>query len=323
MNYTEFASTGEQVSRLCLGTMMFGGRTDKAEADRILGAAIEGGVNFVDTAAMYCDGLTESILGEICQGRRDKLFLATKVHKGLDYDSIVGSIDESLARLQTDRVDLYLIHWPRAGMQPEPMMRALNHVVQSGKARHVGCCNFPAWLFAHANAIAARNGWAQLVCNQLPYNLIERGIEVEILPQARAERVAITIYRPLLIGILAGKYPAGAAQVADSRGESDPRIPAWLERYGAALAGFEGFARDHGVHPAHVALAWLLHSPAVTSVIGGVSRLDQLQPQIDGCSFRLTDEEYGQLAALFDSAVKEEAGGAFPGLRRELELVGG
>lgn len=322
MEYIAFGTTGEHVSRLCLGTMMFGDRTDKAEADRILGSAIEQGVTFIDTAAMYCDGLTESILGEICQGRRDKLFVATKVHKGVDAASIASSIDESLARLRMDHVDLYLIHWPRQGMQPESMMRALDEVVRAGKARFVGCCNYPAWLFAHSNAIAERNGWAKLVSNQLPYNLIERGIEVEILPQALAENVAITIYRPLLIGILAGKYQPGAPLAADSRGESDPRIPAWLDRYGAALDGFAAFAADHGVHPAHVALAWLLLSPSVTSVIGGVSRLDQLQPQIDACSFTLTDEEYEQLSALFDSAVKEEAGGAFPGLRRDLQLLG-
>ncbi len=322
MEYVSFGTTGAQLSRLCLGTMMFGGRTDKAEADRILGHAIEQGVNFIDTAAMYCDGLTETILGEISQGRREKIFVATKVHKGVDAASITSSIDESLARLQMEYVDLYLIHWPRQGMQPEAMMRALNEVVQAGKTRFVGCCNYPAWLFAHSNAIAERNGWAKLVSNQLPYNLIERGIEVEILPQALAENVAITIYRPLLIGILAGKYQPGAALTTDSRGESDARIPAWLERYGAALAGFNDFAASHGVHPAHVALAWLLHSPGVTSVIGGVSRLDQLQPQIDACSFKLSDDEYAQLSALFDSAVKEEAGGAFPGLRRELQLLG-
>lgn len=322
MDYVAFGATGEQVSRLCLGTMMFGDRTDTAEADRILGSAIENGVNFIDTAAMYCDGRTEKILGEICQGRRDKLFVATKVHKGVDAASITSSIDESLERLQMDHVDLYLIHWPRQGMRPEAMLQALNDVVQSGKTRFVGCCNYPAWLFAHANAIAERNGWAKLVSNQLPYNLIERGIEVEILPQALAEHVAITIYRPLLIGILAGKYQPGKPLAADSRGESDPRIPAWLDRYGAALAGFAKFTADRGVHPAHVALAWLLHSSAVASVIGGVSRLDQLQPQIDACAFTLTDDEYGQLSTLFDSAVKEEAGGAFPGLRRELQLLG-
>ncbi|MBK9941115.1 MAG: aldo/keto reductase [Kouleothrix sp.] len=322
MNYVQFGSTGEQVSELCLGTMMFGDRCDQAEADRILGSAIDGGVTFIDTAAMYRDGETERILGQILPGRRDKLFIATKVHKGVDAASIAGSIDESLERMRIDYVDLYLIHWPRKGMQPEPIMRALNRVVQAGKARFVGCCNYPAWLFAHSNAIAERNGWARLVCNQLPYNLIERGVEVELLPQALAENVAITVYRPLLIGLLAGKYQPGAPIAANSRGQTDPRIAAWLERYGAAITRFNQLAAARGLHPAQLAIAWLRHSPAVTAPIGGVSALNQLQPLLDAFTVELSAAEHQELAGLFDSAVKEEAGGAFPGLRRELELLG-
>ena len=301
---------------------MFGDRTDQQESDRILSSAIENGVNVIDTAAMYCDGLTETILGDICKGRRDKLFVATKVHKGVDPDSILSSIDESLARLQMDYVDLYQIHWPRQGMQPEAIMEALDHIVQSGKARFVGCCNYPAWLFAHSNAIAERNGWAKLVSNQLPYNLVERGIEIELLPQALHEHVAIMVYRPLLIGLLAGKYQPGATLTSDSRGQTDKRIATWLERYATALAGFTQFAADHGVHPSHVAIAWLRHTAAVTAVIGGVSRIDQLQDQINAFSFELSDADYQQLVDMFDTTVKEEAGGAFPGLRRETRLLG-
>ena len=114
MRYIEFGNTGETVSEMCLGTMMFGQRCDEAESDRILGAAIDGGVTFVDTAAMYAEGVTEEILGRILKGRRDKLFIATKVHKGVDAQSILESIDDSLARLQLDFVDLYLIHWPKS-----------------------------------------------------------------------------------------------------------------------------------------------------------------------------------------------------------------
>lgn len=322
MQYVEFGTTGAQVSAMCLGTMMFGDRCDQAESDRILGMAIEGGVNFIDTAAMYKDGLTETILGQILKGRRDRLFLATKVHKGVDAASIESSIDESLARMQLEYVDLYMIHWPRKGMRPAEIMGALNRVVAAGKARFVGCCNYPAWLYAHSNAIAAREGWAPLVCNQLPYNLIERGLEVEILPQAIADRVAITIYRPLLIGLLAGKYKVGAPITGNSRGETDARIPAWLDKYGPAIARFEQIAAGRGLHPAQLALAWLRHSPAVTAAIAGVSAADQLPPQLAAFDVLLTDAEHQELSDLFDSAVKEEAGGAFPGLRRELALLG-
>ncbi len=210
MDYIEFGATGEQVSEMCLGTMMFGSRCDEAEADRILGAAMDSGVNFIDTAAMYADGLTEEILGRIMGSRRDGLFLATKVHKGVDAASLLTSIDESLARLKTDYVDLYLLHWPVPGMRPEEIMRALSEVVAAGKARFVGCCNFPAWLVAHCNGIAAANGWPKLVNNQVAYNIIERGIEVEILPQAVAEHIAITAYRPSSHGLADRQVPLGA-----------------------------------------------------------------------------------------------------------------
>ena len=163
MNYVKFGRTGEKVSEMSLGTMMFGDRCDQAETERILVTAMEHGVNFIDTAAMYCNGTTERILGRIIKGRRDKLFIATKVHKGVDAESILGSIDESLARLQVDHVDLYMIHWPKEGMNPEEVMEALNSVVVQGKARYVGCCNYPAWLYCYSNAIAARNDWAPLV----------------------------------------------------------------------------------------------------------------------------------------------------------------
>jgi aryl-alcohol dehydrogenase-like predicted oxidoreductase len=322
MNQVTFGSTGVQVSELCLGTMMFGDRCDQAEADRILALAMEQGVNFIDTAAMYVDGGTETILGEILKGRRDKLFVATKVHKGVDGESIRTSIDESLRRLQLDYVDLYMIHWPKPGMKPTEIMAALADVVAAGKARFVGCCNYPAWLAAHHNAIAAQNGWPTLVCNQIPYNPIERGVEVEILPQAVADNIAITCYRPLVFGLLAGKYQPGEAIPEDSRGNRDPRIGRWLEKYGEGLSRFNAFAADRGLHPAQLAVAWLRKSPAVTNPIIGVSSARQLEASFGAFTTDLSDADYAEVTGFFDAAVQEEAAGAFPGLRRELHLLG-
>jgi aryl-alcohol dehydrogenase-like predicted oxidoreductase len=328
MKYVEFGKTGEKVSEMCLGTMMFGARCDEAESDCILSAAVDRGVNFVDTAAMYCDGRTEEILGRIMKGKRDKLFVATKVHKGIDATSILESIDESLARLQTDFADLYLIHWPVVGMHPAEVMEALNNVVLQGKARYVGCSNYPAWLFAYSNAIAARNGWAALVCNQVAYNLIERGVEVEILPQAMTEKVAVTAYRPLAIGLLSGKYKIGKALPPDSRGQTDPRVITWLSEHGDAIERFGRFAADLGVHPAQMAISWVRYSPAVTSPIVGVSSLQQLECSIGAFDFDLTAEQYDHLTNIFDTAVKEEGLQRFPGMkynfprfRRNLTLV--
>jgi len=320
MNYVPFGATGVTVSELCLGTMMFGDRCDQAEADRILATAMAHGVNFIDTAAMYVNGGTETILGHILKGRRDQLFVATKVNN-IDPQVIRSSLDESLQRMQLDYVDLYMLHWPKPGMDTTAMMAALNDVVQAGKARFVGCCNYPAWLLAHMNSVADRNGWPRLVCNQIPYNPIERGVEVEVLPQALTEKIAITVYRPLAFGIFAGKYTPGSTIPEDSRGATDARIPRWLEKYGDGIKRFLEFAADRQLHPAQLVVAWLRHSPAVTNPIIGVSSERQLHASLAAFDVNLTDAEYAEVTGMFDTAVKEEAGGAFAGLRRDFNLV--
>ena len=329
MQTVQFANTEARVSEMCLGTMMFGGRCDEAESDRVLGAALDQGVTFIDTAAMYGNGLTEEILGRIMRGRRDRLFLATKVHKGVDAASILSSIDESLARLQTSYVDLYLIHWPVQGMRPRAMMEALAQVVAQGKARYVGCCNYPAWLLAHSNAIAAENGWPKLVCNQIAYNIVERGVEVEILPQAVAEQIAITAYRPLAQGLLTGKYRWGQPLPENTRGQTSAQIITWLSQYGESVDRFIHFAEERGISPVQLATAWVRHSPAVTSPIVGVSSLSQLQASIDAFSYDLSDADYAAVTAIFNTEVKEEGLQRFPGLkynfprlRRNLALLG-
>lgn len=321
MQQIKLGNTGVSVSLMCLGTMMFGGRCDETEADAIVGAAIDGGVNFLDTAAMYEDGRTEEIVGRILKGRRDKLFLTTKVHKGVDGASIRSSIDESLKRLQTDHVDLYMIHWPVKGMDPQAIMAALNDVVAAGKTRFIGFCNCPAWVFAYCNAIASSNGWPELVCNQVPYNLLERGIEVEILPQAQALGIAITTYRALSAGLLAGKYRPGQPLPQDARGTTDPRLATWLARYGEGVAQLLAMAAELGVEPGHLATAWVYRQAGVTSPIVGVSSLRQLQSALSGFTLALTSEQRERLAGYFDTAVKEEAGGSFPVLRRSLDLM--
>jgi len=321
MKQVVFGGTGERVSQMCLGTMMFGGRCDEATADRIVGAALDRGVNFLDTAAMYADGGTEEILGRILKGKRDKVFLTTKVHKGVDRRSITESIEESLRRLRMEYVDLYLIHWPRKGMRPEEMMGALDEVVRAGKARFVGCSNFAAWLYAHFNAVARAHGWAELVCNQVPYNPIERGIEVEILPQAVAERVAITVYRPLAIGLLAGKYHPDRPLPEDTRAAADERVARWLNRYAAGVRFLHDFARRRGVSPVQAAIAWVRGAPGVTCPIVGVSRFEQLEEAVRAFDFELASDEREAISDAFGAAVREEAGGEFPNLRRNVSLL--
>ena len=329
MKTVELGATGVKVSELCLGTMMFADRCDYAASAAIVNAALEHGIDFVDTAAAYSAGACEEFLGRILKGKRDQVFLATKVAKGVDRQSILSSLDESLARLQTDHVDLYMIHWPVQGMNVAEVMQALNETVRSGKARYVGCCNYPAWLVAHSNAIAERNGWAKLMCNQVAYNLIERGVEVEILPQAIAEKIAITAYRPLAIGLLAGKFSTTTPMPVETRGKTDSRVITWLSQHGSSIDRFNRFATDKGIHPANLATAWVRYSDAVTCPIVGVSSLRQLEETIQAAEINLTAEEYAALTDLFNTEVKEEGLQLFPGLkynfprlRRNLHLVG-
>jgi len=318
MQSVPFGRTGKEVSEMCLGTMMFGDRCDEAESDRIFSTAIERGVTFIDTAASYGKGETEAILGRIMGNRREKLFIGSKIVNKTPPADFARSLDESLARLQTDYVDLHMIHWPHAQMDTTAMMEALNGLVTSGKARYVGCCNFPAWLVAHCNMIAQQNGWAPLVSNQITYNVIERGVEVEVLPQAVADKIAITVYRPLLMGVLAGKYSSGIPE--DSRGYTDQRVANWLEKFGG-FKQFDAFAAERNQHPAQLAIAWVRYSAGVTSPIVGVRSLNQLKATIDAFDVNLSDAEYNELTQMFDTAVQEESGGNFSNLRRAMDLV--
>lgn len=328
MKQVVFGTTGEHVTEFCLGTMMFGNRADEATSAHILDAALERGVNFIDTAAMYMNGGTEEILGRLLKGRRDRVFLTTKVNKGIDAEAICSSIDESLARLRLDYVDLYLVHWPMPGMKPLEIMGALNEVVTAGKARFVGCSNFPAWLVAHCNAIAAEHGWPRFVNNQVAYNLFERGIEVEILPQAVAENIAISAYRPIAEGLLAGRYQVGGPFPAGARGENSGPVVTWLSQYGSAILRFNRYAAALGVPPAALAIAWLRCSRGVTSVIAGASRPEQLDDAFAGFELDLTAEQYADVTDMFDTEVKEEGLQLFPGrkynfprLRRNMGLL--
>jgi 1-deoxyxylulose-5-phosphate synthase len=265
---------------------------------------------------MYAGGASEEFLGGALHGAaREKLFIATKVVKGIDRSSILESIDESLRRLRMEYVDLYMIHWPVVGMDLTVMMAALDEVVRKGKARLVGCCNFPAYLVAAANAIAAKHGWPRLVCNQVAYNLIERGVEVEILPQAVLERIAITAYRPLAVGLLAGKLRPGVPLDMSTRGCVDSRVITWLSQYGSSVERFFALAEEKGVQPAQLATAWVAYSPAVTAPIVGVTSLDQLEAAVLGMDIQLSEQKYRAVTMAFDTEVKEEGLQQFPGLK--------
>jgi 1-deoxyxylulose-5-phosphate synthase len=328
MKLIELAATGVKVSELCLGTMNFGARCDQQGSGEIVHTALDLGVTFFDTAPMYSNGASEEYLGKALGSKRKDVFIATKVHKGVDRKAILESLDESLKRLQTEYIDLYMIHWPAQGMDVIEIMSALNEVVKSGKARFVGCSNYPAWLVAFSNAVAERNGWPRLVCNSVAYNLIERGVEVEILPQAVAEKIAINPYRVLSVGLLTGKYSSTTPIQLDLRGNSDSRVITWLSQYGESVDRFNQFSKSAGISPANLAIAWVRYSKAITSPIIGISSAHQLTETVKGFDFDLTPDQYDQVTCLFDTEVWEEGIQLFPGfkynfprLRRKLDLL--
>ena len=328
MDYINLGTTGCRVSRFCLGTMMFGGKTDRDESIRITRAAIDGGVNFIDTADVYTDTRCESIVGEALEGVRDQVVLATKVGMkvgkgpndvGISRYHYVRAVEESLKRLRTDRIDVYYVHWPAARMNVEEMMRAMDDLVRAGKIVYPACSNFPAWLVMKSQWAADVGGYAPLVCGQYPYNLLERGLEIELLPMAQNLNFGITVYRPIAIGVLTGRYLGGTPE--GTRSDKDERIGKWMSKYGPAVQKLADFAQKRGHNATAAANAWCLANPAVTSVILGVSKLSQLEDNLKGFDLKLTQEDRAEIAGYFDTDIKEEAGGNFANWRRRADIL--
>jgi len=327
MRYRQLGASNVLVSEFCLGTMMFGGKTPQDESIRIIHRALEAGVNFVDTADVYNGGASEEIVGRALVGKRDQVVLASKFgmsmgqgpnESGVSRFHLVRAVEASLKRLRTDRIDLYYIHWPVEAMHLEETLRALEDLVRAGKILYPACSNFPAWLMVRALWLQDVAGCAPLIAGQYPYNLIERGLEVELLPAAKALGVGLVIYRPLSAGALTGKYldevPAG------TRGEQDDRLQPWTARYREGVKKLAAFAQERGYTSADAAIAWVRSHPAVTSPIVGISRMEQLEQNLAGFAWDMTPEEREEVSSFFPTEVWEEAGGRFPAWRRSFDI---
>jgi len=215
MKYRRVGKSGIKVSSLCLGTVPFGHYVGEEEAGAIVDRCLDAGINFFDTANVYARGASEEVLGKTLQGRRHDVVIATKVQMrvgggpndfGLSRAHIMGQIEVSLSRLQTDYVDLYYAHWPDYQTPLEETLRALDDLVCQGKVRYIGCSNFPAWLLCKALWISDVRNLSSFICVQPRYNLIDRGIETEILPFCAEEGIGVIPYSPLAGGFLTGKY---------------------------------------------------------------------------------------------------------------------
>jgi len=314
MEYTRLGSTGMKVSRICLGCMGFGDAAnwvhkwvlDEENSRPIIKKALELGINFFDTANVYSIGASEEILGRALKdfARRDEVVIATKVHGrmragpnggGLSRKAILSEIDNSLKRLETDYVDLYIIHRWDYETPIEETMAALNDVVRAGKARYIGASAMFAWQFQRALHVAERHGRARFVSMQDHLNLIYREEEREMLPLCRAEKIGVTPYSPLASGRLTRDWTPDSSLRAqtdqiqkskyDATADTDRRV---IERV-AEIAG------KHGVPRTHIALAWLLPKEPVTAPIIGATKIAHLEEAAGALAVRLTPEEVAYL----------------------------
>lgn len=320
MRYKKLGNTGLFVSELCLGTMTFGGQEDmwgkigqlqQAQAEELVGRALDAGINFIDTADVYSGGRSEEITGQALKNLkvpRENVVVATKVFgetgtagvnsRGSSRFHIIQSVKASLKRLQLDHIDLYQLHGFDPATPMEETLYALDTLVQHGHVRYVGVSNWAAWQIAKALGISERLGLARFASLQAYYTIAGRDLERELVPMMQSENVGLMVWSPLAGGLLSGKYDRnGKAEAGGRRVEFD-FPPVNKDRAFDCVDVMRTIADSKGVSVAQIALAWLLHQQAVTSVIIGAKRPEQLDDNLAATSVQLSDEELKQLDAV-------------------------
>jgi aryl-alcohol dehydrogenase-like predicted oxidoreductase len=314
MIYRSLGRTGVKVSPLCLGCLNFGGKADAETSYRIIDRAIDAGINFLDTANIYGRGKSEEVTGEALQrnGQRDKIVLATKVHGQMDdHDPnaqgnsrrhIIAQCEASLRRLQTDYIDLYQIHRPQPEIPIDETLRALDDLIRSGKIRYAGTSTFAAWQVMESLMVSRELGLNRFVCEQPPYNLLDRRIERELIPLARTYGLAIIPWSPLGGGLLTGRYSRDVRRPGDAKRyfQEDGYLDYILtEGFFDRIGPFCDLAQAKGCTPSQLALTWCLHQPGVTSPIIGPRTIEHLEDQLNAVKIVLTDDDRAALDKLF------------------------
>ena len=308
MKYKPFGNTGVQVSELCYGTMSFGGDADEQESARLYAACRDRGINFFDTADTYSKGRSEEILGRLIAGERDNLVISSKCtgpmsddvnDRGSNRRHIAAAVEASLRRLNTDRLDVFFMHLWDPTVPLEEILRALEKLVADGKVLYLGASNYAAWQIAKALGISACRGWPRFDVLQPMYNLVKRQVESEILPLALSEKLAVMPYSPLGGGLLSGKYAGGAAPADGRLLTSAMYTSRYREPWTREVASsFAAFARERGVHPVSLAVAWVGGHPAITCPIIGARSVEQLTPSLDAATIDMTPELRREISAL-------------------------
>jgi aryl-alcohol dehydrogenase-like predicted oxidoreductase len=308
MEYKLLGKTGLKVSQLCFGTMSFGGDADKAASKAMFDRCRDAGINFFDCANLYQKGLAEKILGDLISDCRKEVVITSKVYFGIDNHvnakgasrrNIILAVEESLKRLKTDYIDIYFIHRYDEDTDLSETLRALEDLVRQGKILYSGASNFAAWQISKALGISLKNNWSEFICIQPMYNLVKRQAEVEILPMALAENLAVIPYSPLGGGLLTGKYGVNRKPESGRLIDNDR----YQIRYGEAdyyetAQKFNDFATKNGYDPASLAVAWIAGHPAVTAPIIGARNLKQLEGSLKSIEIEMSNELRDEISKL-------------------------
>ncbi len=320
MRYNQLGKTGLFVSEICLGTMTFGPASegmwgsiadvDQDAADRIVRRSLDAGVNFIDTADVYSNGISEELLGQslinLGVDRKD-VVIATKVYgqmgdgpndRGASRGHIMDSVEASLDRLQMDHIDLYQIHATDPITPIDETLRALDDLVTGGLVRYIGISNWQAWRIAKALGISERKGFAQFDSLQAYYSIAGRDLEREIVPLLTEEKMGLMVWSPLAGGLLSGKYGPGAPGNGEGRRANFDFPPVNTDRAWDCVAAMREVAAKHGASVAEVALAFILAKPFVTSVIIGAKRVEQLEENLKAVDLKLDAEDLDKLNAV-------------------------
>lgn len=315
MQYQQLGNTGTFVSRLCLGTMTFGGKgtlfgvmggLDQKEAETLVGQSLDAGINFVDTANMYAAGESETILGKALGAKRKDVVLATKVfgrmgpgpnQVGISRLHVMQQVEASLKRLGTDYIDLYQIHGFDNVTPMEESLRAFDDLVRQGKVRYFGCSNWAAWQIMKGLGVSAQQGLDKFATLQAYYSMVGRDLEHEIVPLLEDQKLGLMTWSPLAGGVLSGKFSR------DSRANEGRRTqfnfpPVNVEKAYDIIEVLQKIAKKHGVTVAQVALGWQLHKPYVTTVIIGAKNETQLKDNLGAVNVKLTQEDLDAIDAI-------------------------
>jgi aryl-alcohol dehydrogenase-like predicted oxidoreductase len=319
MRYNRLGRTGLFVSELCLGTMTFGGgtgiwdqigRVQQEDAERLIGRALDAGINFIDTADIYSAGMSEQITGQALKNLRvprENVVIATKVFGtmgntpnalGASRYHIMDAVKASLRRLQLDHIDLYQIHGFDLATPIEETVRALDTLVQQGYVRYTGVSNWAAWQIVKALGISERHGLARFDSLQAYYTLAGRDLERELVPMMKSEGLGLMVWSPLAGGLLSGKYGREQQTEAGSRRTTFDFPPVERERAYDCIDTMRTIAEARKVSVAQIALAWLLHQEVVTTIIVGAKRIDQLDDNLAATRIELTADELARLDAV-------------------------